>query len=268
MQQPTSSDDIFEYHFATFNHILNPYYSNKDEIYLDVFNTQVAPNTTVLLHRNAVNAVLPVDLHMLGVDDYIVGRIIQFLDDRKIVVNLYELFLDHIIHRTYGLLPMTSNEGACSHVVEVVQTLRRAVVADNAIYDVAFIFTVDEINSGISCQLINNCFVVRYCYDYLCNRQHPIDCSRCFVPTPVCSNHRFAPSIICKNYLPTMTCFISNLWSNITILQSTFFAALNRGQESQGSYDSFLSKVNIDASFWKYLYNKVCHCVKPFVKPV
>jgi hypothetical protein len=269
MQQPTSSAIEFIDYFPTFRHVLNPYFTRNDERYLDVFETNVAPNTTILLYRSAVNSCLRFDLQINSTKDYVVARIISFKDD-NIVVNVYDFFLDHIIHKEFGIQPMNSNDGACHNVEEVVQTLRRAVVPASAILGVAFIFTVNEItNGGISCQMIQNCFVVRFRYDYLTNIQHPFDCSRVpYKPSPVCYNHHYAPSIICKNYSPTMTCFVSSLWSNITIFQCLFFSALNKACEHQGSYSSFLGKVNIDVSFWKYIYNKTRHCVTPFVKPV
>lgn len=189
IEQPTSSDSILDHHFHTWNHVLNPYYSEKDAFYVHVFNTHVAPNTSVLLHRNAVNLVLPNHLQIRCAADYIVARIIEVKPDNKIAVNLYEYFTDHDIHNTYGILPMTSKDGACHHVVEVIQTLRRTVVPVNAIYDVAFIFTVNEICGGIACQLISNCFVVRYRYDYLCNVKHLLDGGHYFVPSPVSRDH-------------------------------------------------------------------------------
>jgi hypothetical protein len=87
--------------------------------------------------------------------DNVVARIIEFdKTNNSIIFNIYDYFVDSPVYKVNRLAPLNTNDGPSNDVDEVVHTLRRVVLPEHVVHDVAFIFTVKVLVSVLMIVLL------------------------------------------------------------------------------------------------------------------
>ena len=203
------------------------------------FAASLHVGTTVLIERQSSCQYS----HSCNATKMLVGRIVSFRNDSTgnvlVVINIFVPFQQTHLYNI--LLP--TNERRLKYVCEVVQTLQKIEVLADEIYDICFIFTINNVTTGNTfCEGINNAYHIRYCssLDGLTYEEIEENNYYCF------------PSLFNSQY---GSCYISRMWKLIGLVQNIMADILSVRTQKQSAFIRRKVKLSIEFEQWLYIYN-------------
>ena len=184
------------------------------------------------------------------------GRIIAFnhtYDNEYLVdILLYVPFSASIVSKFENII----TEFPLKDMIELVMTNEVISVYESSIYDVSFIFSVDDVLSGHAlCHGIINSFVSRFELEYNNNYYRTIiqnDTSLVF--PSLASSFEFGDS-----------CHHQRIFNGITKIQDKMSNLLNRGTQKQMEYHLHKEYLTINQELWVYITTRCSTLTKPIV---
>ena len=184
------------------------------------------------------------------------GRIIAFnytYDNEYLVdILLYVPFASSVVSKFENLI----TDFPLKDMIELVMTNEVISVYESSIYDVSFIFSVDDVLSGHAlCHGIINSFVSRFQLEYDNNYYSSIiqdDISLVF--PSLASSFAFGDS-----------CYHQRIFNGITKIQDKMCNLLNRGTQKQMEYHLHKEYLTINEELWVYITTRCDKLTKPII---